>query len=372
MKIKKFLTKTFQEGKEKILSELGPEAIILSSRVIPPFPPETEEMVELVAAIDVDIEKGGIDFKDENLQQLKKEKDTPSLYIELTSNIYKELSFIKNYLYEISDKITYYFISNLSSEQKDLVKLMIKNGFSPDFAVSYVQQFRERNFESLENLLKEATKDLSNKLTFGEFNPKQSYPSFNIFLGPSGTGKTLNIIKLAVLYKILLNANVIVVSLDYRKIGGWEQMQMLSAISTIHSILCQSNSELLEQINTLKTYDIILIDTSGGSPNDPSFLNEINEIINSFNWNNIVLVLSTTQSSLNFKKCVKKFKKFNPNYLMLTKFDEVNSVGHIYETLLEIRSEVPLLYFSTGTEIPNSIEPASPSFISKYLINIFE
>lgn len=373
MKIKKFLAKTFQEGKERILSELGPEAVIISTRVIPPSPPENEEMVELVAAID--LEKDLAIFEENKISSIEKKpyvREPSSGFLEFASNIYKELAFIKNYLLELSEKITYNFIFQLPVEYENFAKLMIKNGFSQEFVISFVQNFKEIKFNNDESLREKALDLLADKLTFANKFPMSNTQNFILFVGPTGTGKTLNIIKLGVLYKIILNAKVTIVSLDYRKIGGWEQMQMLSAVSGLNTVLCQSIDEMVDQISALKSSDIVLVDTSGGSPRDESFISELKEISQIFSWTSKVLVLSTTQSKMNFVECINAFGKINPNYLILTKFDEILTIGSLYESLIKISSEMPLLYFSYGTEIPNSIEPANKQFIKKFLINIID
>lgn len=373
MKIKKFRSKTFQEGKEKILSELGPEAVILSTRTIPPAPPDNEEMVELVAAIDLENELSTIEESSlTKIEPSKIEKEPGSGFWDLVSNLYKELSLIKNYIFELSDKITYSFIKKLPKEYEDLAKLMLKNGFSQDFVLPFVNKLLNIEFNNIDLLREKALDLLVERLVFAEKFPISDKQNIILFVGPTGTGKTLNIVKLGVLYKILLNVKVSIISADYRKIGGWEQLQILSAVSGLNSIFCQSNDELVESINSLKSADIILVDTSGGSPRDENFLEELKEINSLIAWTSKVLVLSATQSKMNFKECVEAFKKITPNYLIITKFDEINTIGSLYEILYNIGSEIPLLYFSFGTDIPNTIEPATKGFIRKYLINPVE
>jgi len=51
MKIKKLIANNIKEGKQKVIEELGEEAVILSNRTI--IDPKTsKEVVEIVAAID--------------------------------------------------------------------------------------------------------------------------------------------------------------------------------------------------------------------------------------------------------------------------------------------------------------------------------
>jgi flagellar biosynthesis protein FlhF len=373
MKIKKFRSKNIQEGKEKVLSELGPEAVILSTRVIPPAPPDNEEMIELVAAIDIEEQSSPTITKSQDVPERFPHTERKSLdFMELASNIYKELSFIKNYLFELSDKINYKFISSLPPDNAELVKLMVKNGFSSDFSLSIAHQLKEEKYTNFDDLRLEASRLLSNKLYYAQGFKGNLNKRRILFIGPTGSGKTLNLTKIAVLFKFLLNSSVSVVSIDLRKIGGWEHLQMLAAVSNLNFTYCQSSEELPELIETLKSYDFILVDTSGGNPRDESFINEIDEIKNAIEWTDIVLVVPVTHSKLNLSENIKAFSKFSPQYLLLTKLDEVTTIGHIYEILLESTPDFPILYLSTGTDIPNSLEPANPEIIRRYLINYLD
>ncbi|MGB9851352.1 MAG: hypothetical protein ACPLPX_00630 [Candidatus Kapaibacteriota bacterium] len=370
MKIKKFLSRTMQEGKEKILSELGSEAVILSSRIIPPSPPDNEEMIEIVAAIDTEDEN--VPYLQTSNYSGKKEKWEKTETIEFAANIYKEISYIKNFLFELSDKITFNYISNLPSEYAELAKLMVKNGFSKDFALSFVHHLKVKKYNNSEDLRNDAKIILAEKLKYETDFPKRDKQNIILFVGPTGSGKTLNLIKIGILYKVLLNAKVAVVSIDFKKIGGWEQLQMLCAISNLFCAFVNSTDELSEQIDSLKTYDFILVDTSGGSPRDENFISEIQEISEKITWTSKIVVLSATKDKLNFSLNLLAFKRVKPNYILLSKLDEVTTIGHIYEPLLEVTTDVPLLYCSTGIDIPNSIEPATAELISQYLINNVE
>jgi flagellar biosynthesis protein FlhF len=371
MKIRKYRARNFQEGKDKIIAELGPEAIILSTRVIPPSPPEMEEMVELVAALDTEDTKDEKYFK-ETKPSIEKPEYSKSDLIEFSSSIYKELVSLKNLIWNFYEKINYTFISHLPPDIAELSKLMLKNGFSTDFTLSFVQSLKENKYIDFEELRQTAIQILADKITYASAIEKSNVQQILIFIGPTGCGKTLNIIKLGVLFKILLNAKVNVISCDYRKIGGWEQLQILSAISNLPSFYCQSNAELGEYLKNIGSYDFLLIDTSGGSPKDESLISELEELVGLATPSKKILVLSVANDKMNFKENLKGFGKLKPDYLLLTKFDEVDTIGHIYEPLLEISSQIKPIYFSSSPDIPYGIEPAGSEFLKKFLINYVE
>ena len=110
MRIKKFRARNLQEGKQKVRTELGDEAIILSTRVIPPSPPNMEEMIELVAALDTKVEPKTTLAKPEEKYTTKSEEISKQDIINITGEIFKEIASLKTLFWHLSDKITYSFI----------------------------------------------------------------------------------------------------------------------------------------------------------------------------------------------------------------------------------------------------------------------
>ncbi|MGQ9819124.1 MAG: hypothetical protein ACUVQ1_04280 [Candidatus Kapaibacteriales bacterium] len=370
MRIKKFRARSIQEGKEKVFSELGEDAIILSSRVIPPSPPDMEEMIELVAAIDNN------SLSENKLQSKEEVKSNETIsktdLINITSEIYKEISSLKSLLWNLSDKITYSFISKYEPDLQKLGKLMSKNGFSTDFILDTLNKFNTNNYVNFEELRRFVLRELTKKINYSRGFEKSDKSQKIIFIGPSGSGKTLTLVKIAVLLKLLLNAKVAVISADNQKVGGSEQLQILCAITNLPYNFVQNKEELISAFDDYKRYDFVMIDTNGGSPKDEAFIEELNDFASLSEINEVVLVLPVTVSSISCKDAFMVFKKFNPTKTVLTKFDEVSTIGHIYEILANELQNIPLIYCTNGVSIPNSIEPAEPEFISKYLLNYFD
>ncbi len=369
MRIKKFRARNLQEGKEKVRAELGDEAIILSTRVIPPLPPTMEEMVELVAALDTKVEAQLIEQKSEVKSSSIREDNNKQDIINLTSEIFKEIASLKTLFWHLSDKITYTFIADLPLDLQELAKLMLRNGFSSDFILPFLQQFKDNKYKDFNELRNSAIIKLSENLSYCNGIEKLDIPQKILFIGPSGAGKTLSLVKLSLLFKLLYDAKVGIISCDNQKIGGWEQMQILSGIANLPSSLAQMNDELPEILTTYKSYNYIFVDTSGINPRDDKQLEEVQSIRNATDFDYVFLILSVTSSKLNFSEAVKLFSQIEPTHIILTKFDEIGTIGYLYESILEYSHRFPLIYFTNGTDIPNALEPANKDFISKFLIN---
>ncbi len=366
MRIKKFRAKTLQEGKQMVYSELGEDAVILSTRVIPPKPPEMVEMIELVAALDTKLST-------EQNVTLQKPKDiNPNVTNEFSffvDKIFKEISNIKEVLWKINDKITYSILNNYPDDLKELGKSLLCNGFSIDFVDSFLIEIKELTYVNSVDLINKACKLLAGKLTYEKtFEPK-NMPIFIMLVGPTGSGKTITSFKLALLYKLLFNLKVAVVTIDNKKLGGWEQTQILSVVSNIMGFYSETPEDFFKNVEFYKKNDVIIIDTPGISPLDGNSIGEIEELIKKIKPEYVLLVLSVTSAKSHFKKCLEGFSKTNPNYLLLTKFDETSSIGGIFEELIQYSKAYPLLYFTTGTNLASEIEPASPEFVANYIIS---
>lgn len=369
MRIKKFRARNLQEGKQKVKTELGDEAIILSTRVIPPSPPNMEEMIELVAALDTKVEPSVTLAKPEEKYATKSEEISKQDIINITGEIFKEIAGLKTLFWHLSDKITYSFISELSPELQELAKLMLKNGFTSDFILSFLQEFKEISFGNLDGLRNAAIAKLSENLAYSNGIEGLGKALKILFVGPTGSGKTFTAIKLGLLFKLLYNSKVAIISCDNQKVGGWEQMQMLSGVANLPSTFAQTTDDFLEIFSAHKSFDYVLVDTSGINPRDESQLGEIQSLRNTTDFDYVFLVLSVTSSRLNFSETAKLFTQIHPTHLILTKFDEVATIGHIYESIQEYSQRAPLIYFTNGMNIPNAIEPANKDFISKFLVN---
>lgn len=370
MRIKKFRAKTIQEGKEEVFSELGQEAIILSSRVIPPSPPDMEEMIELVAAVASDTPT---EYKFQPKKYISTDDSlSKSDVINITSQIFKEISSLKTLFWNLSDKITYNYVSKFESDLQKLGKLMSKNGFTTDFVLSTLNELSPNKYGDFDKLRTFVLRNLSNKINYSVSFEKSEQTQKIIFIGPTGSGKTLTLVKISVLLKLVLNSKVAVISADTQKVGGWEQLQIICAVTNLPCSFVQSKEELVNAFNEFRRYDFVMIDTSGVSPRDETFLEEINELTSFPDVTDVVLVLPVTISNQVFNESLFVFKKLNPTKIVLTKFDEVTTIGHIYEVLVKESRNIPLIYCTNGINIPHAIEPAEPDFISKYLINYLD
>ncbi len=372
MQIKKYQAKNLKEGKLKIYNELGDDAIILSTRTIKPSDSNDDEYFEIVAAIeDQPMRNNFIKYK-EMVDQLvqnghKKQDNNDNESLMLLAKINEDINELKSISRDISDSIKYKYLNGLTPELTIIYKKLIKADISEEISLSIISQLSTDGLaDNLQKAQKRAKQLLTENiqiLTPFKNNKKQTIA---LFFGPTGNGKTLTLIKLANIAKLVFQSNVYLISADTDKVGGSDQLETYATISGIPFDTAYTPKELRELIVKAKDKEFIFIDTTGRSQNNSEHLNELSIIIDLLSPDYSYLVHSCTTNTATLIQSFQKYKKLNPSGLILTKFDEAASIGPVITALKEYK--IPLAYFTNGQNIPDDIEPASKEFIGKIVI----
>lgn len=186
----------------------------------------------------------------------------------------------------------------------------------------------------------------------------------NIFVGPTGVGKTTNVAKIAAREKLLNKKSVGILTIDTYKIGGIEQIQSYANILDIPFAVVNSPRDIKEKMELFKRLDVILIDSLGVSQNNIEDIEKIKKYISNIRGEKrVILSLSISTEKSILKSMLDKYILLDYDGILLTKFDELVSFKKLWDVLDLI--DKPVEYFSFGTKIPEDIEPAS-------LVNVIE
>ncbi len=367
MKIKKYIAKNLKEGKARIVSDLGEEAIILSTRNTKKS--SGEDVVEIVAAID---ESMGTYRERPIREKLSVPKairpySSESQSISNVSEIYNEIQKILEISEEIKTFLKYRHSGNLAPGLSELYKSLLDMEFPEHIALQLTGRVSQEGVKEK----KEENLDLA----FGFFLKGLNYlrpvneefkDKIFTFVGPTGSGKTLSLIKIASISKLIFKADVFIISADTYKVGGADQLQTYASVAGISFKSAYSPGELKEIITKEKERDLIFIDTTGRSHKDTKGLAEIKEYLMASGANHTFLVMSANINPQVFKEVNSRFKNFGINSLVISKTDETaNFGGFLHEV---VNSGLPLSYISTGQKIPEDIEPATGEFLKRLLI----
>ncbi|MED2737556.1 hypothetical protein [Bacillus toyonensis] len=198
---------------------------------------------------------------------------------------------------------------------------------------------------------------------------KNDFQILTLF-GPTGVGKTTTLIK--IMNRLQSgNKKIGVITTDNFRVGAYEQMNNYS--EKLDFPLIQSNvAELTVPVNVLKHQkgmDYILIDTYGRNPKDKEMKDEIQMYLNTVNPESVSLVLAANQKYKDMVKTIQAYNDVKIDHLIITKIDETDSLGFIYNLYKEFN--IPISYLTFGQKVPGDIETFSSKAYVKRLWESF-
>jgi flagellar biosynthesis protein FlhF len=188
------------------------------------------------------------------------------------------------------------------------------------------------------------------------------------FVGPTGVGKTTTIAKLAAHYALSEKKKVALLTLDTYRIAAVEQLRIFAKIINLPVDVILTAAELDQALALHHDKDLVLIDTAGRSQRDELQMAELMSFFADRKRVAVHLVLSATASSQNLLDTVERFKPLAPVSLVFTKLDESNAYGALLGTAL--RGHIPLSYFTTGQRVPEDIEVATAERVVDLILNV--
>jgi flagellar biosynthesis protein FlhF len=185
-------------------------------------------------------------------------------------------------------------------------------------------------------------------------------------VGPTGVGKTTTIAKLAANFRLRDGIKMGLVTVDTYRIAAVEQLRTYAEIIDLPMKVVTNPQEMRQALDELAGLDLILIDTAGRSPRDEPRIQELKTMLDEADVDEIHVVLSLTASVRSIRMTCEQFGAVNPTALILTKLDEAAGMG----SLLSVSKQVslPVSYLTTGQDVPEDIEPACSTRISRLVL----
>ena len=279
-----------------------------------------------------------------------KEKDEAPVKSTKNEDISDEtMSFIK-LLYNtlIENEVDEIYVNQLTDE----VEKLSKPGMPFDYALSNVYQ----------KLV----------LKFGKSEPiklDHDGPMAEIFIGPTGVGKTTTIAKLASDLCVTQHKKVALLTVDTYRIAAAEQLRTYASILEIPFRVIYSVEEMKQAAEDFRDYDYLMVDTAGHSlHNDElkqsveSFIRVLEEEMDCENY----LVLSATTKYRDLIEIADVYSEMVAYKLIFTKMDETGAKGNLYNIRMHTGS--PIAYITNGQNVPDDIAVFDAQRIVKNLL----
>lgn len=347
MQIKKFKAISISEATAKVKNDLGPDAIILSTKRL-------------------NGEMNGYRFE---IAALAPETDhTPDQYSELKSDLMniKEMIGLLNTSGGIAERLI------MNPSVLSIYAKLIRNGVSDHCAkvlldgagVFNMDIPREKQNHIQLKIVKEILKFIK---IDNAINTEWEGQKLLALVGTTGVGKTTTIAKLAAQFMLKDKKKVGLISIDNYRIGAMEQLKAYADILGIPCFPAFNRKDLLFVLKRLEDQDVILIDTAGQSQYDHSRIAELQRMITDDLEIRSHLLLSVATSEAEMDRTAANFGDLKFQNYIFTKIDEAHTRGAIINQLMKLN--LPVSYITNGQNVPEDIETASKEKIVKLILN---
>ncbi|MBO1255215.1 flagellar biosynthesis protein FlhF [Alteromonas sp. 5E99-2] len=181
-------------------------------------------------------------------------------------------------------------------------------------------------------------------------------------MGPTGTGKTTTVAKLAARYaKKHGPDSVALVTIDTYRIGAFEQLQTFGKIIGCVVKRAENAQILSDTLFQLRHKKMIFIDTAGFSQRDEKLVKQLEQLSNSNMAVKRYLVLQSNTQYPALNQAIQAYDGANLDGCILTKLDECFSLGEALSVALE--HQLPLSFLTDGQQVPEDIRPADAKFL---------
>jgi len=176
-------------------------------------------------------------------------------------------------------------------------------------------------------------------------------------VGLSGAGKTSFSAKLAVRCRKELHRSVAWVCADTVRTGGIAEARAFTEAINIPMQVAYTPQECSTIVESFYGTDLIIVDTPACNPRREESLVDTGALLTAIPDRTTWIVVPATAKETDLINAAGAFSIFKPRALVVTKMDETNSFGAVYN--LGLKSQLPFAYFSSGARILDDLHPAA-------------
>jgi len=251
------------------------------------------------------------------------------------------------------------------NESKSFLALArhLKNqGVAPEYIQGLIREIKDHAGDGpppdLRTLLYLAALKMGDCMTFGGWihgADDQSGQRVIALIGPTGVGKTTTIAKLAS-DLAMRGKKVGLITIDTYRIAAIEQLKIYAKILNIPLEVVLSPGDLKNALRSFRSAEVVLIDTAGRSQRDMAQLDDLGRFLEVIEGVETRLTLSASASDRQMEETIRNFSRLRVDGLIFTKLDEAVNLGSVYNQ--HARTGIPISYFTTGQRVPEDIEEA--------------
>lgn len=409
MNAKKFHAESLHEGLKLVKKEFGPDAVILSTRHLKP--PKSmlgifgKPTVEITAASDYTAladaststgsmrpqasPSGGV------LDSAQIEKFVDPLQTELRNlrrmlqkhlvmapeadaswrpnPFAQEIQELKKMLRALLEKNQADPLASLPAKIRLCYEEMVANGVDRQLSIELANKVasrhpRPRSYGDVKLLMAhEVMTFVKTAEENGAINGKRKVIAL---IGPTGSGKTTTLAKIAANSAIKGGRKTAIFTIDNHRIAAAEQLKVYAKIMGLPFELTPSAELLQKAFLRHSEEELILIDTPGIAPREKENISHLGSILSGVADLETHLVLSATAKDSDLEGTAGSFAQIPHEKLIFTKLDETTSHGVILNQL--VRTSKCASFFAAGQKVPEDLEVATKERIADLVLKISE
>jgi len=405
MKVKRFLSTSMQDVLRMVREDLGPDAVILSNTKV-------DGGVELVAALDYEEElvsqenvipslitqgepnpsqlarmyadkhvklQREMDTARRKIESVKSKRNQKKQNVELTDqNIADEKSNIIKEEHADRKDSDWIELSDMRAEILEIKGMISRQPSNSESikktrATSLLQQQVEKTLQSLclsvpiQKSLVESIKEQLDFESAWEKVGRQIEGAVTVdrteiidhggvvaLVGPTGSGKTMTIGKMAARYVMKYGAeSIALVTTDRYRIAAHEQLKVFGRILNVPVHTVDETNNLDAILDGLNHKKMVLIDTAGLMHSDACWSEQLQELKLSKHDVKSYLVVSAVGQYQVMCSNYYNYKVVGLSGAIITKVDEAVSLGEALSFLIDTRLKAS--YFTDGQRVPEDI-----------------
>lgn len=387
MQIKRYEAASMREAMAMIKADLGSEAIVLSTKSLPP---EQGGTVEVLAARDVHNGSGGATpggypdrrvynegagIKSPPVEESALPAGQENMKLKMLMEQKADCDHLLSEMADIRGMMESFFDLVGSRKRTDgmghmpkVYRYLTARGISRPAASILVERLKQeyqgcdiqsydKSLQSVEDLIRQSITACSGQAKSGRIK---------VFVGPTGVGKTTTLAKLAAYYTMERKMKTGLISTDNFRIAAVEQLRVYSRIMNIPLEIATDGESFRKALESYAGMDVVLVDTPGRSRTDRQAMEKLNETLHAGCPVEMNLLLSMTSSVENMVDVANSYKMFNYDNIIITKVDECNRFGSVFEVLDRIHK--PIVYLTNGQNVPHDIRKATPGILTKMIL----
>lgn len=187
----------------------------------------------------------------------------------------------------------------------------------------------------------------------------EASPKIIAIVGPTGSGKTTTIAKLAGNPLMCGRMRCGVLSLDVFRVGAAAQMKILAKVtSTPFAAVTAGGVEAT--LRSLAGCEVVFVDTPGRGPRAQRESLKVDEWLSAISPHEVHLAVPAGLNPSLTQRIVHQYRDRGVTHLLPTKLDEMPGDWDLFDMAAELH--MPMRWVTDGQGIPTDIRPARPRF----------